>query len=72
MSDGRPELVLHFGTPFRLVSAAGHEARQPGAARAALSYCFRNVTVCARTSPPALMVVCSDPSGRRAYRTNLG
>jgi AraC-like DNA-binding protein len=28
MPDGRPELVLHFGTPFRLVSAAGHEARQ--------------------------------------------
>jgi AraC-like DNA-binding protein len=28
LPDGRPELVLHLGTPFRLVSEAGHEVRQ--------------------------------------------
>lgn len=29
LPDGRPELVLHFGDPFRLVSAAGQDLRQP-------------------------------------------
>ena len=28
-------------------------------------YCFFSVTLRARTSPPALIVVCSDPSGSR-------